>query len=558
MISHQQQNIQYTDYVPLLTSEQILKTAQYRQNLADENFAAIKDAVDSYSKLRSYMINDVSRNYFDQELTKLTNTIRQSAGLDFSNKGNLANVLAVGRPFENDKIIIGNLKVGKEQERRQLELNNVSADQRNEDNDLVYMNDIYDYMKSNDLNATVQMNKEYTPYVDVSEEILKIEKDVAAEMSTIVPQKLPNGYIDFTEVEAKRKERVLERIKNLSPEHQRQIEIHARAKMYRMGPENTYNYLKKYYTTQMETVETELMKDAKTKAATLKLYEKDKSAKNKAALDNINFNISERQKMLTALREQVEMSPDQFNLDTYVELFQDHFLDQIAEKASYEKMKHNVQTDHFVMKKLELNNSMALAREQNRLQVNALVRKEILTDFTPTTNLSWIPGTTGKSMLAVLRGLGDQDINEALKTRGADQIKKISQRLEEILTSSNISEAGKPVLQNYKKILDTIYDNFDAAGSEVESLTGGENVMMPNYVDLGTTYAEDNQLYASDRMGVMTDLPNMKIEDILVGGQFSILRPRQGGETWQAIQSAGKKSLSMADILADRLKNEPR
>ena len=49
----------------------------------------------------------------------------------------------------------------------------------------------------------------------------------------------------------------------------------------------------------------------------------------------------------------------------------------------------------------------------------------------------------------------------------------------------------------------------------------------------------------------------MKIEDILVGGQFSILRPRQGGETWQAIQSAGKKSLSMADLMKDRLKNEP-
>jgi hypothetical protein len=570
MISHQQQNLQYDPYLPLLDSEQVLKTAQYKQNLADENMAAIKDAVDSYSKLRSYMINDVSRNYFDQELTKLTNTIKQSAGLDFSNKGNLANVLAVGRPFENDKIIINNLKVGKERERRQTDLEKVSSDLRNEDNDIVYMNDIYEYMQSNDLNATVQMGKEYTPYVDVTEEILKIEKEVDAEINEVNVERIGGGLLNAQEIQIKRKQAVMDRIKNLSPEHQRQIQVHAQANMYRMGKEGTYNFLKNYFVTQREMSNVKLGIYNKGLAEARLNLQKSNTAKNRQAVAEAQALIKATAQEIQGYDEEIAAPPDQFDVNQYVGIFQNEFLSGIAEKAAYQKVKNNIKTDEIALTKIRHDNQMAEIRESNRLQTNLNLRKELVNNYAAGKSLSWKGGEGANSTLGFLRSLNNETISNALLgTVGGNsdeqkdrnkQFRIIAQELRD-LASNESNDNKRKLLEDHAILMtqlsqvigDTARTTATKITSDVpigtrevikngktvsESIMGEE--LVPNYIDMGTETQEAMGGYVSDKLIPAQNVYSMKVETILHGGQFTIMAPKPGGLLYQRITSQWK------------------
>lgn len=563
MISQQKQNIQFADYAPLLDAEQVLRTAQVKQNLADENIATIKSTVDAYSRLRSYMINDASKNYFDQELKKLTSAIRDSAGLDFSNKGNLANVLAIGRPFENDKYIINGLKAGKEKERRMSELNSLDPSLRNEDNDLVYMQDIYDYMQNGGLDTKVTTDKAYTNYVDVTEELLKIEKDIQADIQGIQTQALQGGLLNVREVEQKTAEAIKARLANLSPEHQRQIQIHAQADMYRMGKEGTYNSVKQYMTVQKEALESSVPMARKELAEAQAIYARTKSADDLARVNKLKTELNNASMNIRALDEEIMAPPDQFDPNQYVQIFKENFLSTVVERAKYTKIKNNIKENNIMMEGIKFNNQVKLEGIKNQNRKNELFRKDISEKFTPTTNIRWKAGEEAGTLLGALNSIdktlgktsiGVRDAEGVYKLTGLEAARtKLQEKSQEITGTSPSDLARKAMYDNHIRTLDQISAAMTRFEKGHDRITRGvssankkvsTNVELPLAVNIGSDYWELRSGDPSLAYYTPKDIQNMTLEDLLIGGQFEINEPLSGDKPYDEYMSTFRTALN--------------
>ena len=90
--------------------------------------------IDSYNSLRSSILTDVEKEYFDKSMGNLVKAISNSAGLDFSNKANVQAALNIGKPLERDTNITTAISNGKEVSRRQAELAKMGPTQANQIN----------------------------------------------------------------------------------------------------------------------------------------------------------------------------------------------------------------------------------------------------------------------------------------------------------------------------------------------------------------------------------------------------------------------------------------
>lgn len=531
MISQQKQNIQFADYAPLLDAEQVLRTAQVKQNLADENIATIKSTVDAYSRLRSYMINDASKNYFDQELKKLTSAIRDSAGLDFSNKGNLANVLAIGRPFENDKYIINGLKAGKEKEKRVTELSSMDPSLRNEDNDLVYMQDIYDYMQNGGLDSTVQHNKAYTPYVDVTEELLKMEKDIQGFRSQVIDEQLgKTGYIDFAIVEEKTKEEVLKRFGSLSPEYNRQIQIHAQAQMYRMGKENTYNDVKDYWTKQKEQESRTVQMATQAYNESKVLFNRTGKQEHKNDMLIAQEILKESERKIRTLDENIYAPPENFNPDEYIGLFKTRFLNDIAERAAYKKTKHEIKSDELGKMRVQHNYTMAQISQQNRNAMNLATMKDIQQNFTQGPSLTWRSGEGPGTIVSALKALGKKNNKDYLRTK-ASELGEVIADLE--TEANNATGTEKRLLDQYVKLLQKIQETKSSTANLTVGKIGEASLNLPTILQLGTNFHMNYSGNLADAYENLNNFDNIGLGALLIGGEFTVMQPTLADESFQ-------------------------
>ena len=501
MISHQKQQIDFGEYKPILQSEDILKNAQVRQDLADQNLAAVKDAVDTYGRLRSYLINDNARNYFDQELKKLTGAIKENAGLDFSNKANLASVLNIGKTFENDKYIVNGLKWGKEKERRAKELQSMDEKFRNADTDLVFMNDIYEYEKEGGLDSKVNSGVTYSPYTDVSEEILKIEKEVEASVRAEV-SKIGNGLLNVKQIEEKTAEEVRRRIQNLSPEHQQQVDIHARAAMIRMGKENTYKVVKETQLAQLQMTEMLLAESQRFLADYSSLSAVDKK-RYEGEFIRANEIIKESTRTKKVLEDEIKLPADQYNPDYYLTIFRNRFIGQLAEKAAYTKTTQEVRDDKMALKQADYNFDISRMRQEAgydiaKAQVKQLMENTELAgnsvewQFDPTNISDIAKDDDGKSLLAA--------------TAEVENVTALIGKINEAISNTTN--------KNYQKYLLAV----------VSSLTNLEQAMNDtaddDIIDFGTDKAIQLGVPASSLIGNKAQLKSMTLEKLIRLGSY--------------------------------------
>lgn len=530
MISHQKQNIQFADYAPLVDAEQLLKTAQVKQNLADENIATIKSTVDAYSRLRSYMINDASKNYFDQELKKLTSAIRDSAGLDFSNKGNLANVLAIGRPFENDKYIINGLKAGKEKERRLSELNAMDPSQRSDDNDLVYMMDIYDYIEKGGLDTKVSEGKVYTPYVDMTEEILQMEKEIEAQVTPEV-DKLPGGLLDVKQIKEKTKEEVMKRIANLSPQHQAQLNVHTQAEMYRLGNEGMYNAIKEHLSEQIADHE-DLANRLRTN---IQMARSLPPAQQKAKIAQYNEELRAVDKIITVLNQQYETPSDQFNPNQYIPVFTNKFLGRIAEKAAYTKIDHTIKTDQLGL--LAVQNRYQLQKE-NREMVRESNKQALtrLKGYTNTSGTMWKPGDAPDTLYGMLHAIDPSLLlarigqtnptnDKYYEASGIDLAAvELGNQIKQMGDPRNLSEAQKNKLAAMKHNYDLLKEISASLINSLGSVSDYKKKSEDFKFDIGSSTLDQMGKPIGPAILTYDELRNMSVGDLLKLGQFDVYK----------------------------------
>lgn len=357
------------EYVSALPADDFIKVAMKKQEMYDEGRKQIKQNLDNYGKLRDTLVNENARNYFDQELNKLVKNVQENAGLDFSNINNVEAVINLGKPFENDQYIKNGLENGLEYQRRMKELQSMDKSLRSADNDLVYMHDMNEYIEKGGLDTKVAKGKTYQQYIDIKDKVSKIEKDVQAQMQTFYREG-PAGYIEKVEIERKTQEEIARRIEaSLSPEEQNQLQIHAQAQMYRLGPDVLYQTW-----VGANKQEKLMFEDTKKKA----MYRKSQLAalKNRTTEQNQELNdldriIQESDVVITAASQNANMNPDEFDMEEYLPFFSKRFISGIAANLTVEKVKSDLKKDEVFMANLEHRNRIA--------QINATGQQARLT-----------------------------------------------------------------------------------------------------------------------------------------------------------------------------------
>lgn len=339
------------DYISPIPAEDLIKVALKKQEMYDEGRKQIKQVYDNYGKMRSTIINENARNYFDQEFNKLVKNVQSNAGLDFANIGNVEAVINLGKPFENDEYIKTALENGQEYQRRVTEMNGMAKDKRSSDNDLVYMYDVNKYIESGGLDTKLAKNKSYQQYVDISAKMRAAEKEIEAETYTTFEQG-PAGYLQQVEHKRKTREDIYNRLmSSLSPEEQAQLQVHAQANMYRMGNDVVYQ------SWVGSNKEEKLLADQTRKRAMQELGRlssiKKPTAEQIDQMNSLQQAISYNEQVIKAADENIKMNPDDFDMGEYVPFFTKRFVDGIAKQLAFNNTKVELKENKVYMANLE-------------------------------------------------------------------------------------------------------------------------------------------------------------------------------------------------------------
>ena len=451
-ISAQHNRFQFNEYVSPIASQDLINVALKKQEMYDEGRKQIKQVYDNYGQLRSTIINENARNYFDQEFSKLIKNVQENAGLDFANIGNVEAVINLGKPFENDQYIKNALENGMEAKRRYAELEKIDKSQRNADNDLVYLNDIMEYQQRGGLDTKLQKNKTYESYIDIKKKLEEAEKAVEAETDyDMTTDGTPEGYLGLIEIKRKRADDIYNRaMENMTPDEQRQLQIHAQAQMLRLGSDAVYQTWVGHNKEQKMASEAVLNQTKKQMLRLSALSPQQQTPEVRETIKRYQQIIDQQQSVVDAANENIQMNPDDFDLGEYTGFITKRFIDGFAKRMAYENRKLDLKEDIAWKLRTQHRNELSLisAREASQKRVEQYKL-----------DMSFIPKASTNT--ASLRGVTSLLTNPAAVTGAADNAAKIAEIRKQIKDNANIPAARKAQIQNELTQLEAVYSQPD-------------------------------------------------------------------------------------------------
>lgn len=177
-ISHGHKPYQYNDYIAPMDANDLIKAVEVKQNLYDEGVAQVDAKLHELAGVD--IAREQDREYLNQELKKIYQVAQSKASKDFSNPQMVKSFLDIAKPLEND-IRFKNAKESTiELRNRQKTLAEVRAKNPklySAANEREYMRDLEDWQNNPDPGARLE-HKEYVPYKDISEKVMKILKEL--------------------------------------------------------------------------------------------------------------------------------------------------------------------------------------------------------------------------------------------------------------------------------------------------------------------------------------------------------------------------------------------
>lgn len=226
-ISHRHQSFNYPEYVSPLPADELIKMGVMKQQLYDQGVEKVQKRIDELDQYGFDLVKEEDKEYFSQEMDKFIKAVNESAAkTDFSVLPNVRNILSIGRPLENDPLLLNAIQSSAEYRRRQAELSKMSPKDRSAANDWDYMSDAYDWMSDKKVGTKLSSGKTYTPYVDVSKYI----REAADKMKPIIRTEIveKNGFLEKHEIEELTEKRLAEWMQNSLPaEYRNQVMLDA-------------------------------------------------------------------------------------------------------------------------------------------------------------------------------------------------------------------------------------------------------------------------------------------------------------------------------------------
>ena len=388
-ISAQHTKFVYPDYISPLPAEDLIKVALYKQQMFDEGVNKVQSQVDAYSQLRSDIYTPVEQQYFDETMTNLVKAVNDSAGIDFSKKANVQAVLGIGKPLERDSNIINAIQNGKEIKKRYKTLSEIDQDKRSATNDWAYTNDVENYLKSNKLGMSLQKDKQYEEYFDISEMVTEFVK----ELSPLEQQEFigktdgtPQGYLEVLTQQGFNQTQLANRIKGMlsrNPKAARQLQIDTEYYYNRMGPERAYQAYVGDQTEKAAAITDQVQKTEQQLAAL-----KQSNARVNSPLVQQEIKKVENDLKLFKQYEAVALQNsakrfEEFNPRDYFETYQNQFVTNLANTYSVQKVSRDLKDDKIwdVVQKRQmeyLKFDLDVKKERAKMEITSLDPSKLL------------------------------------------------------------------------------------------------------------------------------------------------------------------------------------
>lgn len=375
-ISAQHTRFVYPDYVSALPADDLINLAVKKQEMYTEGLAKVQQNVDAYGQLRNNIKTDVEREYFDKTMDNLVSTINQSAGLDFSMKGNVQAVLNIGKPLEKDEYITTAISNGKEITRRQETLAKLKSDERSAANDADYFEDVQDYMKSGKLGYKLG-TKEYTPYIDISKEIN--ERMKGAKENGTVDIMMDGKYIRTESTKGLSPQEVAAKISaGLGVKEKNQLRIDAMYDLKQKGMEQGHSDVVNYYSNLKQSSEATLLESQNRLKEAQDAYAKTPTESARQALEAVRGPLEEARLQVEVANKNLTQVSDinNFNPNQYVNLFTNNFIANQANAYAYRQVEQKIQADPYGVQAESARNAMNLASYNSQLRRQEAEEKE--------------------------------------------------------------------------------------------------------------------------------------------------------------------------------------
>jgi hypothetical protein len=351
-ISAQHTKFVYPDYISPLPADDLIKFASKKQEMYDEGVAKVQQNIDAYNSLRSSILTDVEKEYFDKSMGNLVKSISNSAGLDFSNKANVQAVLNIGKPLERDQYITTAISNGKEVSRRQEQLSKMKPGERSVVNDYFYMKDVNDYMNSGKLGQKIGYGKEYTPYVDLSKDWMEFMKTQKPNQNEYFEAQSSMGpaYLEKVTVEGFNTTDLANKFKAFiatDPNKMRQFQMDAGYSLEQVGKEGAYQG----YVEDMQAKATTAAENARMfKAETDRLqraYNTTGSATVKSQLEQARQKATYYEQSRLLAEQKASTTLEDFDLGEYMEIYQDKFATNMGNMYATQKVSKDLISNEY-------------------------------------------------------------------------------------------------------------------------------------------------------------------------------------------------------------------
>lgn len=350
-ISAQHTKFVYPDYVSPLPAEDLIKVALNKQQQFDQNVAKVQSQLDAYGQLKNNIYKESEKAYFDETMTKLVKAVNDSAGIDFSKTANVQAVLNIGKPLEKDSIIINSIQNGKEIQRRQKTLSELDQSKRSASNDWFYMQDVNNYLSSDELGMSIAKNKAYEEYTDISEIVVDLVKNFSKEeQNEFFSQGKGSlqGYLEKVSVQGFNTTKLAEKIKGIlatDPKAAKQLEIDTQFAYNNLGVQRAHQMYVEDQTLKAATLDDTINKTREE----LNYYTRQNAAVKSPAVQKEINKLTQDLQTLTQYRNvalQESAKPvEQFNPQDFYQVYQNKFITNLANTYSSQKISRDLKDD---------------------------------------------------------------------------------------------------------------------------------------------------------------------------------------------------------------------
>lgn len=389
-ISRNHTPFQYSEYISPLPADELIKIGTIKQQLYNEGVAKVQNQIDTLDQYGFSILKEEDKNYFSQEMDKFMKAINEGAAkTDFANINSLRDLLSVGRPLENDPLILNAIKASQEVQRRQQVMSSLDPKDRGPANDYFYMQDVYDYLSDGKVGSKLSSGKEYMPYIDVNGKIASRIKDLKGDTYKGLYGRY-NGLIDEVTIEELTNKKVAEAIQSeLDEKELTQLQLNARYSLKNLGPENIQQMamadFNQRYMEAQKGLETAIPEYNKARI----MYQTSPTPFNKQLLDRAEENIENLKIDLESatLNAQRFADIDQIDENVYYPYYLNNYITSKAREYSYRKELHDSKPDEVYMKNLEHN--LATIRDRKKFEYDMQLEKVKSANLNPYTGYTY-------------------------------------------------------------------------------------------------------------------------------------------------------------------------